>query len=185
VSTSANPNVHLKFSFTTKIHKESFSYLEAVGCLIFAPLVNSVEKFTFKPSNIHFILMRRICRYLWGTVHWDLPYHIWAIANILEVCLEIDFTGDPYIESQETVIGFLLQMNGGWISWGSWNQSNMLIDLAKENNGTLDNEYGLKFGNRWISYIGNIMGCWKQELYCEHLGTYIWIRTCSNIKGNT
>jgi hypothetical protein len=29
------------------------------------------------------------------------------------------------------------------------------------------------------------MGCWKQELYCEHLGTYIWIRTCSNIKGNT
>jgi hypothetical protein len=52
-------------------------------------------------------------------------------------------------------------------------QGNMLIDLAKQNNGTLNNEYGLKFGNRWISYIGNIMGCWKQELYCEHLGTYI------------
>jgi hypothetical protein len=49
----------------------------------------------------------------------------------------------------------------------------MLIDLAKQNNGTLDNEYGLKFGNRWISYIGNVMGHWKQKLYYEHLGTYI------------
>jgi hypothetical protein len=51
-------------------------------------------------------------------------------------------------------------------------QGNKLIDLAKQNNGTLDKEYGLKFGNIWISYIGNIMGHWKQELYCEHLGTY-------------
>jgi hypothetical protein len=49
----------------------------------------------------------------------------------------------------------------------------MLIDIEKQNNGTLDNEYGLKFGNRRISYIGNIMGHWKLELYCEHLGTYI------------
>ncbi len=69
--------------------------------------------------------MRRIYKYLWGIVHWELPYDIGAIANILEVYLDVDFTGDLYIESQETVIGFVLQMNGASLSWGSWNQSNI------------------------------------------------------------
>lgn len=126
---------------------------------------------------------------MWGTVHWEFPYHIGAIANILEVYLDVDFKGDPYIESQETVIGFVHKWMEdeyhGEVEIKATLQGNMLIDLAKENNGTLDNEYGLKFGNRWISYIVNIIGRWKQELYCEHLGTYIWIRTCNNIKGNT
>ncbi len=119
-----------------------------------------MEKFTFKPNNIHFILMRRIYKYLWGTVHWELPYHIGAIANILEVYLDVDFKGDPYIESQETVIGFVLQMNGGWISWGSWNQSN--IARKHVNSSCKRKQWNI---GQWIW-----IKIWEQMdlIYCEH-----------------
>ncbi len=79
--------------------------------------MNIVAKFTSKLNHIHFIVVKRIYKYVRGTVHWGICYQSRAIVNLLEVYTYVDFVVD--LIDKKSRLSFVVQMNGGPISWGN------------------------------------------------------------------
>jgi len=76
--------------------------------------VNIVAKLTFKLNHTHFISVKRIYKYVRGTVHWGICYQSRAIINLFELYAYVDFVVD--FTDKKSRLGFVVQMNGGPIS---------------------------------------------------------------------
>jgi hypothetical protein len=76
--------------------------------------MNIVAKFTSKLNHIHFIAMKRIYKYVCGTIHWGICYQSTSIVNLLELYAYVDFVVD--LTDKKSRLGFVVQMNGGPIS---------------------------------------------------------------------
>jgi len=109
----------------------TFPYRECVGCLQFAALgtrfdisyaVSNAAKFSNRPTAAHVSAVKRILKYIRGTVGHRITYGEGQPHNInhLTAYCDADYAAD--IDDRKSRSGFLLMLNGGPVAWGSRKQ---------------------------------------------------------------
>ena len=110
-------------------------YQSAVGSLLYlstktrpdiAYAVGNVARFSSKPSKVHWISVKRIMRYLNGTLDYGLMYHCTGdIAGYSDA----DWAGDH--DDRKSTSGFVFMMSGAVISWNSKKQTCVALSTAE------------------------------------------------------
>jgi hypothetical protein len=119
----AASDVNEKNDLTGKI-----PYQEAVGSLLYlaqctrpdiAFAVNDVSRFNGKHSEAHWAAVKRIFRYLKGTVNLKLTFSNRKLDG-LQVFSDADWGSDP--DKRRSCSGIVVKLSGGAISWSSKRQ---------------------------------------------------------------
>ena len=110
-------------------------YQSAVGSLLYlstktrpdiAYAVGNVARFSSKPSKVHWIAVKRIMRYLNGTLDYGLMYRCTGdIAGYSDA----DWAGDH--DDRKSTSGFVFMMSGAVISWNSKKQTCVALSTAE------------------------------------------------------
>lgn len=112
-------------------------YQSAVGSLLFLSMwtrpdityaVGNVAKFCAKPSKKHWEAVKRIMRYLKGTINLGLQYE----KGNSEECIgysDADWAGD--VQDRKSTSGYMFQMSGTAVSWRSKKQSCVALSTAE------------------------------------------------------
>lgn len=104
-------------------------YREAVGCLMYLAqitrpdiyhVVHKLSQFNNNPGRVHWQCIKRVFRYLKGTLNLKLTYKADANESIEGYC-DADWGG--CIESGRSTSGYVFTLMGGPISWSSRKQS--------------------------------------------------------------
>ena len=99
-------------------------YQEAIGCLLFlvqgtrpdiAYAVNNVSRFNLNHGKAHWIAVKRIFRYLKGTVNYKLKYS--KSEKLLFGYSDADWASD--VDKRRSCTGYVFKMSNGPISWSS------------------------------------------------------------------
>ena len=110
-------------------------YQSAVGCLLYlstktrpdiAYAVSNVAKFTAKPTAEHWTAVKRIMRYLKGTITCGLLY-----KNSTELVgySDADWAGD--LNDRKSTSGYVFKMSGAAITWMSKKQTCVALSTAE------------------------------------------------------
>ena len=112
-------------------------YQSAVGSLLYlstrtrpdiAYAVSNVAKFCSNPSKQHWTAVKRIMRYIKGTIHLGLAYG----RNEQKDCIgysDADWGGDS--DDHRSTSGYIFQVGGAAISWRSKKQSCVALSTAE------------------------------------------------------
>lgn len=134
VSVPAESGMHLtkikcpKSENKTK-QMENIPYREAIGSLLFAArvsrpdieyVVNQASQFLNDYSDEHWKAVKRIFRYLKGTIDYGIVYGCNKINCDLVRYTNADYAG--CIDTQKSTSGFIFLLNGGAITWSSQKQ---------------------------------------------------------------
>ena len=107
----------------------SIPYREAVGCLMYAMVltrpdiafaVSRVAKFTSKPRNSHWTAVKRIFRYLSGTINMGISYFGTPSDLALRGYCDADYAGDH--DDRKSRTGYLFLLANGAVAWCSKRQ---------------------------------------------------------------
>ncbi|KXJ62357.1 hypothetical protein RP20_CCG018720 [Aedes albopictus] len=99
-------------------------YRELVGCLTYAAMttrpdlaaaVNFLSQFQSCPNEIHWVHLRRVLRYLKGTVTVGLVYRRGSDAAAVEVYSDADWANDQF--DRRSVSGCIFQVFGATVGW--------------------------------------------------------------------
>ena len=123
VDTPVDPNSKLvKATDVSELHNQ---YQSAIGSLLYLSsatrpditfAVNNVAKFSEKPTKEHRTAVKRIFRYLKGTVNFGLQYSSDASMECVGFC-DADWAGDT--NDRKSTSGYTFQMKGASVSWRS------------------------------------------------------------------
>lgn len=112
-------------------------YQSAVGSLLYLSIwtrpdityaVSNVAKFCSNPSKEHWTAVKRIMRYLKGTMN----YGLWYDRSSSDECVgysDADWAGD--INDRKSTSGYMFQIGGTAISWRSKKQSCVALSTAE------------------------------------------------------
>jgi len=142
VSTPADPNQKLTKDMAPKTADEQnemsvVPYQEAVGGLLYiaqgtrpdiAYAVNSVSKFSNNPGKAHWAAVKRIMRYLKGTIAAKLEYSKDDSREITGFC-DADWANDN--DDRRSVTGYCFLRQNGAISWSSKRQKTIALSSAE------------------------------------------------------
>lgn len=104
------------------------TYRSIVGALQYATItrpdisyaVNKASQFMHSPSEEHWLAVKRILRYLKGTIH--LGLHVSATSSLdLHAYSDADWAGCP--DDRRSTSGFCVFLGSNLLSWGSKKQS--------------------------------------------------------------
>ena len=107
----------------------SIPYREAVGCLMYAMVltcpniayaVSRVAKYTSNPHTSHWTAVKRIFRYLSGTLNMGLSYYGSTQDFTLRGYCDADYAGDH--EDRKSRTGYIFLLANGAIAWCSKRQ---------------------------------------------------------------
>lgn len=130
VAVPADPSSAADLSIQMGSSTTPFPYKEGVGCLQWAALgtrpdisyaVSNVARFSNNPGQPHIQALKRILKYLRGTVNLCITYGGQHIDNRLTAYCDADYAGD--VDDRKSRSGFILLLNGGPVSWGSRKQT--------------------------------------------------------------
>ncbi|KAK2577970.1 hypothetical protein KPH14_012744 [Odynerus spinipes] len=156
---------------------ESIPFLEAVGCLLYlsqvsrpdiAYAVNRVSSFSKSPSIEHWNTVKRIFRFLKGTLHWKLCFKNNSNSNLLGYS-DADWANCK--DTRSSVTGSIFIKNDGPISWFSKKQRSVALS-------TVEAEYiALSFScqeaiwlRRLIYELENLREQRPVTIYCDNNG---------------
>ena len=114
---------------------DDIPYQEAVGSLLYlaqgtrpdiAFAVNDVSRFNNKHGKAHWAAVKRIFRYLRGTVDYKLFY---GKGEELKGYTDADWASD--IDKRRSCSGYVFTMCGGAISWNSKRQPTVALSTAE------------------------------------------------------
>ena len=123
-------NVHLQFppkDDDTSI--PDFPYQNLVGCLLYISCITrpdislattTVSQYNSNYREIHCTAVRRIMKYLHGTVDFGICYSGSSTPNVLSTYADANYAGD--LDDRKSRTGCILLLNGGPISWLSRKQ---------------------------------------------------------------
>lgn len=112
-------------------------YQEAVGSLLYLAqatrpdisfAVNDVSRFNHKHSNTHWAAVKRIFRYLQGTIKYRLRYTVSESSEML-CYTDSDWASDP--DSRRSCAGHVVTMANGAISWSSKRQRTVALSSTE------------------------------------------------------
>ena len=110
-------------------------YQSAVGCLLYlstktrpdvAYAVSNVARYTSKPTKQHWVAVKRIMRYLNGTINHGLLYDN---VSKLTGFSDANWAGD--LDDRKSTSGYIFTMSGGPISWLSKKQTCVALSTAE------------------------------------------------------
>ncbi|XP_065075013.1 uncharacterized protein LOC135698808 [Ochlerotatus camptorhynchus] len=116
---------------------KSVPYKEAVGCLSFAAqvtrpdiafAVNVVSQYSANPGRPHWEAVKRIIRYLKGTITKKLEYSTSGPADIVGYS-DADWGGDA--DDRKSTTGYVFMMQGGAISWNVKKQPTVALSSCE------------------------------------------------------
>ena len=137
VSTPADPYVKLVKDDGVSNEVDSIAYQSMVGSLLYAAMatrpdiaqaVGAVSKFNSKPSEAHLTAVKRILRYLKGTVDLALKYRKVEDGSLTGYS-DADWGGDS--DNRHSTTGNLFLMGGGAISWLSKKQAIVALSTSE------------------------------------------------------
>lgn len=130
--------VGMKFEKETEDEKlVEFPYQQAIGSLLYVAqgtrpdicfAVNTLSRFNKNPSNMHWIAVKRIFRYLQGTKDLKLIYTKDGNQNITGYC-DADWASDVY--DRKSCTGYVFMLQGGAICWRSHKQQTVALSTAE------------------------------------------------------
>jgi len=135
-STPADVNVKLQKSDNISKDVDPVMYQSMVGSLLYAAIatrpdisqaVGVVSKFNSDPSSAHLTAVKRIFRYLKGTVMLGLRYE--KSGNALIGYSDADWAGD--LDNRRSTTGNTFMMAGAAISWFSKRQATVALSTAE------------------------------------------------------
>ncbi|XP_047103480.1 uncharacterized mitochondrial protein AtMg00810-like [Schistocerca piceifrons] len=89
-------------------------YREAIGCLMYLSTVNKAARAMEKPTTEDWSRVKRIFRYLKGTLNFGIVYNK---KEELKIYADADFAGDN--RTRRSTTGILAKYSGGAVSWTS------------------------------------------------------------------
>jgi hypothetical protein len=128
---------------------KNIPYREAVGSLLYAAIgtrpdishaVNECARYVSNPGSAHWIAIKRIMRYLAGTIDMGLIYN--GLSNnelngnikqnnilTIDTYVDADWAGDK--DDRKSTTGYLTKMNGNTITWSSKKQRTVALSSAE------------------------------------------------------
>ena len=112
---------------------ESFdtqTYQQAIGCLTYlsvttrpdiAAAVGILSQYMSKPSKEHWMGVKRVLRYLKGTINYGIKYSSNKEEKDLVGYCDSDWAGD--IDTRKSTSGYVFQLGNSAISWSSRKQA--------------------------------------------------------------
>lgn len=142
VSTPVDTNVKLTkttvpMSQADRDEMSEIPYQEAVGSLLYAAqisrpdiqyAVSNVSRFNQNPSKAHWNAVKRIMRYLRGTVTLKLRYQRDDMEPMHGFC-DADWASDE--TDRRSVTGYVFKMQGGAVSWNSRKQQTVALSTTE------------------------------------------------------
>ena len=116
---------------------DTWKYQAAIGCLLYLAVwtrpdicyaVNSAAKHCAKPTNAHWTAVKRIFRYLQGTVNYGLYYPLGVKSSVVGYS-DSDWAGD--INDRKSTSGYVFLVNGTAVSWKSQKQQSVALSTAE------------------------------------------------------
>ncbi len=123
-----DPKTKLKKNVNKDDEMVKVPYQQAVGSLMYAMLctrpdlaypISVVSQHMANPSLEHWIAVKRIFRYLQGTLHFKLCFRGLTPQGLVRYC-DANWASD--LEDRRSTTGFVFMMGGGAISWSSKRQ---------------------------------------------------------------
>ena len=137
VSTPSDLNVRLQKDDGVSKPVDPVHYQSAVGSLLYAATatrpdiahaVGVVSKFNCKPTESHFTAVKRILRYLKGTVNVALKYQQCQTGMFFGYS-DADWANDP--DDRHSITGNLFLMSGAAVSWLSKKQTVVALSTSE------------------------------------------------------
>jgi hypothetical protein len=132
-----DPKVKLQKNVNGNDESKSFPYQQAVGSLMYAMLctrpdlaypISVLSQHMANPSMEHWMAVKRIFRYLQGSLQMKLQFGATSSKEVLGY-YDADWGGD--LEDRRSTIGFVFMMGGGAISWSSKQQPTITLSTTK------------------------------------------------------
>ena len=123
VRTPYDPSVHLKKN-TSELSVSQFKYAKIIGSVMFlmnytrpdiAYAVSRLSRYTHNPSSEHWNALRRLLKYLKGTINWSLQFS--KFPAVLEGYCDANWVSDN--DEVSSTSGYVFTLGGGAISWKS------------------------------------------------------------------
>ena len=136
VSTPTEHGTKLAKTSTESRLVDQEKYQSAVGSLLYlstrtrpdiAYAVSSVARYSSQPTLQHWIAVKRIFRYLNGTLDYGLVYE--PCDKVMCGFSDADWAGD--YDDRKSTTGYVFEMNGDAISWRSKKQSCVALSTAE------------------------------------------------------
>ena len=90
--------------------------------------VSNLAKFTSKPTNAHWTALKRVLRYLKGTVDYGIQYTRGESGECIGYS-DADWAGD--INDRRSTSGYLFMISGGAVTWRSKKQGCVALSTAE------------------------------------------------------
>ncbi|CAJ2635927.1 unnamed protein product [Trifolium pratense] len=150
-------------------------YKQMVGCLMYLLATRSdlaysvclVARFMERPTEMHVIAVKRIMRYLKGTLGFGILYKSKSNTGLcLKGWCDSDYAGD--LDDRKSTTGFVFMLGGGAISWSSKKQP--IVTLS-----TTEAEYvsaaAYACQGIWLKNVLNYLKMKQSEctlIYCDN-----------------
>lgn len=115
-----------------------YPYREAIGSMLYlssktrpdlAYATNYGSRFVTKPKESNLKDVKRMFRYIKGTVNDGIQYNSKAEKYLIEAYCDSDYAGDP--ESRKSTTGYIIFYAGGPIGWSSRKQSTVALSTTE------------------------------------------------------
>jgi hypothetical protein len=132
-----DPKMKLKKNVNKDDEMVKVPYQQAVGSLMYAMLctrpdlaypISVVSQHMANPSLEHWIAVKRIFRYLQGTLRFKLRFGGLSLQDVVGYC-DADWAGD--LEDRRSTTGFVFMMGGGATSWSSKRQPTIALSTTE------------------------------------------------------
>ncbi|CAM8983199.1 unnamed protein product [Rhodiola kirilowii] len=126
VSTPMDPSVKLLPNTGEAVSQ--LEYSQVIGCLMYvmtstrpdiAYAVGKLSRYTSNPSNLHWEAIKRVLKYLKGTMNYGLVYA--GFPSVLEGYTDASWITN--LEDHSSTSGWVFLLGGGAISWASKKQT--------------------------------------------------------------
>nr|XP_017221153.1 PREDICTED: uncharacterized mitochondrial protein AtMg00810-like [Daucus carota subsp. sativus] len=135
VSTPMEPNAKL-CAHEGKDLQDSSMYRQIVGSLIYLTItrpdisysVGVISRYMQNPKKSHLEAVRRVLRYIKGTVSYGLMYKKGEDCSVLGYC-DADYAGDH--DTRRSTTGYMFMLGSGAVSWCSKRQPTVSLSTTE------------------------------------------------------
>jgi hypothetical protein len=137
IGISLDPKVKLQRNASGNDESKGFPYQQVVESLMYAMLctqtdlaypISVLSQHMANPNMEHWMAVKRIFRYLQGTLQMKLQFGATPSKEVLGYC-DVDWGGD--LEDRRSTTGFVFMIGGGAISWSSKRQPTIALSTTE------------------------------------------------------